>query len=377
MEFNKRYLRSIDWVIIVLLLCLAFFSFVGISGATPNTNEEWKQMFFYGMGFIVLFGVLLFDYNTLSNFAYPLYAIGIVLLIGVLFTDAQYGAHSWYRIKVINLNFQPSELMKLIVIMTVAKYLSDKSERDESFETFKDLLPVLLLVGVPLLLILIQPDLGTALVYIAILVSMLFVAGLHKRFYIILGTAVAGFFGILTFLYFFANNIFFKIVRPHQWSRIESWWHPENYPEDGYHLLQSLTAVGSGQLFGKGIGEGTQARFGWVPFGENDFIFTVIAEEMGFVGSSLLILVFFFLLYRMVRIAMNAKDMYGMYLVTGVIGMFVFQIFENIGMTIQLMPITGITLPFVSAGGSSLLTNFLIMGMVLNVGMRHKKLTFE
>lgn len=375
MEFNKRYLRSLDWVIIILLLCLAFFSFVGISGATPNTNEEWKQMFFYGMGFVILFGVLLFDYNTLSNFAYPLYAIGIVLLIGVLFTDAQYGAHSWYRIG--SINFQPSELMKLIVIMAVAKYLSDKNEQNQSIETFRDLMPVLLLVGVPLLLILIQPDLGTALVFVGILMSMLFVAGLHRRFYIIMGAAIALFIGFLTLLYFFAENIFFKIIRTHQWNRIVSWWNPEKYPDDAYQLLQSLTAVGSGQLFGKGIGEGTQARFGWVPVGESDFIFTVIAEEMGFVGSSILILIFFILLYRMVRIAMNAKDMYGMYVVTGVIGMFLFQIFENIGMTIQLMPITGITLPFVSYGGSSLLTNFLIMGMVLNIGMRHKKLTFE
>lgn len=374
MDFNKRYFRSLDWIIILLILGLAFFSFIGISGATPNTNDEWKQLFFYGIGFVVLIGVLLFDYNTISNFSYPLYGFGIVLLLGVFFTEAQFGAHSWYKIG--SINFQPSELMKLFVIMSVAKYLSDKSERDESIETFKDLMPVLLLVGVPLLLILLQPDLGTALVLMGILVSMLVVSGIHKRFYVILGTATAGLFGILTLLYFFANDIFFKIIRKHQWSRIESWWHPETHP-DGYHLLQSLTAVGSGQLVGKGIGQGTQARYGWVPVGESDFVFTVIAEELGFIGSSILILIFFFIVYRMVRIAMNAKDMFGMYVVTGVIGMFVFQIFENIGMTIQLMPITGIPLPFVSYGGSSLLTNFLIMGMVLNIGMRHKKLTFE
>lgn len=373
MDFNKRYFRSLDWFLILLILCLGVFSFIGISGA--NTNVEWKQMFFYGMGFGVLLVVLLFDYNTISNFSYPLYGFGIVLLIGVLFTEPQFGAHSWYSFK--GINFQPSELMKLFVIMSVAKYLSDKSERDESIDTFKDLMPVLLLIGVPLLLILIQPDLGTALVLMAIMISMLVVAGLHKRFYVILASATAGLLGILTLLYFFANEIFFKIVRKHQWARIESWWHPEDYPGNGYHLLQSLTAIGSGQLFGKGIGEGTQARYGWVPVGESDFVFTVIAEEMGFIGSSILILIFFLIIYRMVRIAMNAKDMFGMYVVTGVIGMFVFQIFENIGMTIQLMPITGIPLPFVSYGGSSLLTNFLIMAIVLNIGMRHKKLTFE
>jgi len=145
----------------------------------------------------------------------------------------------------------------------------------------------------------------------------------------------------------------------------------------GFQLKQALIAIGSGQLFGKGIDTPTQASFGWVPVGESDFIFTVIAEKLGFVGAGLLMILFFFLIYRMIRIAMEAKDPFGSYVVAGVVGMLTFQIFENIGMTIQLMPITGIPLPFISYGGSSLITNFLIIGVVLNVGMRKDKLRFD
>lgn len=376
MEFNKKYLRSLDWILIFCLIALGVFSFIGISGATPEANNEWKQLIWYILGFTILFGVLLFDYTTIANFTYLLYGFGMVLIIGVLFMPAQNNAHSWYDFGPVN--FQPSELMKLFVIMAVSKYLADKNARDEQIVTFRDLLPVLLLLGIPLLLILIQPDLGTATVFIGILISMLVVAGIPRKFFFMLGGAAATLFGILALFYFVAKeSVFDKLIHPYQWQRIVAWLEPELYPKDGYQLMQSLTAIGSGQLLGKGIGQGTQARYGWVPVGESDFIFTVIGEELGFIGSSLLLLVLFFIVYRMVRIAMNAKDMFGMYLVSGVIGMFVFQIFENIGMTIQLMPITGITLPFISYGGSSLIVNFLIVGMVLNIGMRHKKLTFE
>lgn len=373
MEFSKKYLRSLDWTMIFLIVCLGGFSFIGISGS--GVDKQWTQLVFYVLGFLVMIGVLLFDYNTIRNFAYPLYGFGIVLLIGVLFMPEHNNARSWYDFGPIL--FQPSELMKLFVIMAIAKFLADKSEKEERFNTFRDLSPVLILFGIPLFLIFIQPDLGTSLVFTGILGSMLLVAGIPRRFYLMLGGGVAAIFGILTLIYFFANKLFFMIIKDYQWARIMAWFYPNDYARQGYQLRQALTAIGSGQLFGKGIGHGTQARFGWVPVGESDFIFTVISEEMGFIGASILILILFVMIYRMVRIAMESKDMYGMYLVTGVIGMFVFQIFENIGMTIQLMPITGIPLPFISYGGSSLLSNFLIMGMVLNVGMRRKKLTFE
>ncbi|MFT9849872.1 rod shape-determining protein RodA [Aneurinibacillus sp. REN35] len=376
MDFEKKYIRNLDWLLILLLMCLGIFSFIGISGATATANYEWKQVAWYAIGFTILAVILLFDYHVFNNFAYMLYGIGLVLIIGVLFMPAKSGAHSWYQLGFVD--FQPSELMKIFTIIAVAKYISNKDEKEESVNNIKALFPIFLLVGVPLLLILKQPDLGSALVFIGILVSMLIVAGIPMRYFAILGMVGAIVIGALGYTVTFHRAFFLEnIMHEYQWMRIESWLKPEAYPKEGYQLMQSLTAIGSGQLLGKGINQGTQARNGWVPVGESDFVFTVIAEELGFIGSSILIFIYFFFIYRMIRIAMEAKDTFGMYIIAGVIGMYVFQIFENIGMTIQLMPITGLPLPFISYGGSSLVTNFFIMGIVLNVGMRRKKLMFE
>lgn len=378
MEFDKKYIRNLDWLLILLLMCLGIFSFIGISGATITANYEWKQVIWYGIGFLVLTSVLLFDYHSFGNAAYALYGFGLVLIVGVLFTPVKSGAHSWYQLGVVD--FQPSELMKIFTIIAVAWYLSKLDEKEESIGEFRHLIRVLLMVGVPLFLIFIQPDLGTSLVFTGILFSMLIVAGLPIRYFVIMGTVAAIFLGSLMYIFTYHQKFFTEnIMHEYQWMRIASWLDPydEKYKKEGYQLRQSLTAIGSGQLVGKGINQGTQARNGWVPVGESDFVFTVIAEELGFIGSSILVFLYFFFIYRMVRIAMEAKDTFGMYVIAGVIGMYVFQIFENIGMTIQLMPITGIPLPFISYGGSSLVTNFLIMGIVLNIGMRRKKLMFD
>ncbi|GEN33042.1 rod shape-determining protein RodA [Aneurinibacillus danicus] len=376
MDFEKKYIRNLDWLLILLLMCLGIFSFIGISGATATANYEWKQVIWYAFGFTILASVLLFDYNSFSNLAYVLYGIGMVLIIGVLFMPAKSGAHSWYQLGIVD--FQPSELMKIFTIIAVARYISKKDEKEEPIDNLKAMFPIFLLIGVPLILILIQPDLGTSLVFTGIMFSMLLVAGVPMRYFAMLGIVGAIFISSLAYVFMFHKQFFFEhIMHEYQWMRIESWLKPEAYPKEGYHLMQSLTAIGSGQLLGKGINQGTQARNGWVPVGESDFVFTVIAEELGFIGSSILIFIYFFFIYRMVRIAMEAKDTFGMYVIAGVIGMYVFQIFENIGMTIQLMPITGIPLPFISYGGSSLVTNFFVMGIVLNIGMRRKKLMFE
>jgi rod shape determining protein RodA len=377
MDFEKKYIRNLDWLLILLLMCLGIFSFIGISGATTEANYEWKQVTWYAMGFMVLTVVLLVDYHSFGNLAYVLYGIGLVLIIGVLFTPEKAGVHSWYQLGPVD--FQPSELMKIFTILAVAKYISKKDEKEEPINNFKAMLPIFLLVGVPAFLILIEPDLGSTLVFVlGILFSMLIVAGVPGRYFVALGLVAAIFFATMTYIFMYHKDFFFEhIMHKYQWMRIESWLNPEAYPKDGYQLMQSLTAIGSGQLLGKGINQGTQARNGWVPVGESDFVFTVIAEELGFVGSSILIFLYFFFIYRMIRIAMEAKDTFGMYVISGVIGMYVFQIFENIGMTIQLMPITGLPLPFISYGGSSLVTNFFVMGIVLSIGMRRKKLMFE
>lgn len=376
MDFDSKYFKTIDWIILLILVGFGLFSYLGISGASPNMSLEGKQIIWYFIGFVFLVLVILIDYNLIGNLSYILYGIGLLLLIAVLFTPPVNNATSWFNLGFFS--FQPAELMKIITILTLAKYLSKQAEKERSLQSLINLIPIFAIIGVPTLLILIQPDLGNAVVFFGILVSMMIVGGVRAKHFVLFAFLGIGFLSFLTYLYHFKQPIFFKLIKPYQWNRIVYWLNPELDPGgQGFQLKQSLIAIGSGQLTGKGLHAGTQAKFGWVPVGESDFIFTVIGEELGFLGSSLLIFLFFLLIYRMVRIAMDSKDAFGAYFVAGVIGMFVFQIFENIGMTIQLMPITGITLPFISYGGSSLVTNLMIVGLVLNVGMRRKKLMFD
>ncbi len=376
MDLEKRHLKELDWSIILILLGLGVFSYLGISGSAVGPDLAGKQVIWYLVGFVILTAILLFDYRIYRGLAYIFYGFGILLLIGVFFTPERNGATSWYNLGPVL--FQPSELMKLFVILTVARYLAKKEEKGERFEKFYQLFPLFMLIGVPLLLILVQPDLGTSLVFTGIMSTMLVAGGVRFLHFAYLGSAAGLFFGFMAFLYNFKEKLFFKIIKPYQWKRIEYWLNPDlDAMGWGFQLKQSLIAIGSGQLMGKGVNTATQASYGWVPVGESDFIFTVIAEKMGFIGAGMLMILFFFLIYRMIRIAMETKDPFGSYVVSGVVGMLTFQIFENIGMTIQLMPITGIPLPFISYGGSSLITNFLIIGIVLNIGMRKQRLRFD
>ncbi|WP_411503983.1 FtsW/RodA/SpoVE family cell cycle protein [Brevibacillus centrosporus] len=376
MDLEKRHLKTVDWTIIMILVGLGIFSYLGISGSAAGVDKAHQQVVWYIVGFVVLVGTLLFDYRLFYNMSYVLYAIGLILLIGVFQTKPINNTTSWYDLGPVLL--QPSEPMKLFTILTVARFMAKRAEDPDRFYYFYKLIPVVSLVGVPLLLILVQPDLGTALVYTGMLATMLIVGGIRLKHVVYAGALVGSFFAGMTLLYQYKQEIFFKIIKPYQWDRIIFWMDPDlEAMGRGFQLKQALIAIGSGQLFGKGIDTPTQASFGWVPVGESDFIFTVIAEKLGFMGAGLLMILFFFLIYRMIRIAMEAKDPFGSYVVAGVVGMLTFQIFENIGMTIQLMPITGIPLPFISYGGSSLITNFLIIGVVLNVGMRKDKLRFD
>lgn len=376
MDLEKRHLKTVDWTIIMILVGLGIFSYLGISGSAAGVDKAHQQVIWYIVGFVVLVGTLLFDYRLFYNMSYVLYAIGLILLIGVFQTKPINNTTSWYDLGPVLL--QPSEPMKLFTILTVARFMAKRAEDPDRFYYFYKLIPVVSLVGVPLLLILVQPDLGTALVYTGMLATMLIVGGIRLKHVVYAGALVGSFFAGMTLLYQYKQEIFFKIIKPYQWDRIIFWMDPDlEAMGRGFQLKQALIAIGSGQLFGKGIDTPTQASFGWVPVGESDFIFTVIAEKLGFMGAGLLMILFFFLIYRMIRIAMEAKDPFGSYVVAGVVGMLTFQIFENIGMTIQLMPITGIPLPFISYGGSSLITNFLIIGVVLNVGMRKDKLRFD
>ncbi|ATO50568.1 rod shape-determining protein RodA [Brevibacillus laterosporus] len=377
MDFEKRYIKQLDWLILLILLGLGLFSYLGISGSAPGVATANRQLMWYGIGFGVLFCTLIIDYRVFRQLSYIVYAGGLVLLFGVFFTKAINNATSWYNLGVVL--FQPSEPMKIFTIIATAHYMSKREEKLGKPYYLYEWWPVFLIIGVPLLMIFKQPDLGTALVFCSILATMLIVGGIRVRHMISFSGIAAFAVGLVSYVYIYhKEDIFFKLIKPYQWARIESWLNPYHDPVgQGFQLLQSLIAIGSGQLTGKGLHTATQASLLWVPVGESDFIFTVIAERLGFIGAGIMMILFFVLVYRMIRIAMECNDPFGAYVVSGVVGMLTFQIFENIGMTIQLMPITGLPLPFISYGGSSLLTNFLTIGVVLNIGMRKQKLSFD
>lgn len=377
MDLNSKYIKRIDYLMLLVVIGLAVFSYLGISSAKPESLNAIKQLIWFSLGIVVMFAIVFIDYELIKKSSYILYALGIVLLLGLfIFADPTRGASSWYYFLDGRIAFQPSELAKIFTIMALARYLDDR--KGKQFVYFRELLVPFALLGLPLLLIIFQPDLGTALIFLAILVVMLLVYGVSARHFAIMGGIAAVFVAGLVLLYNLLPNIFYKIIQPGQFERLVSFIDPSRDPlNTGYHVTQSLIAVGSGQLTGVGLGEGKQGRFNWVPDSYTDFIFSVIAEELGFIGASTLILLLFILLYRIYRIGTTAPDTYGMLVTVGVVGMFIFTIFENIGMTIGIMPITGIPLPFVSYGGSSILTNFIALGLVLNVGVRRSKKLFD
>ncbi len=377
MRQQLRYLKELDLYIILIVLGLAVFSYVGIAGAAPGAGYAQKQMLWYGIGFLAMVVVMFIDYSFFRLLAPALYISGLLLLSGLhLFGHESKGALSWYKLPG-GVQFQPAELMKIFFILMLAWYFSLREEKGKGLDHFHDLLIPFLLLVVPLVLILQQPDLGSALVLLSITGFMLIAAKIRWQHVLILLLLLVVLVVSLVGVYYWDQELFFKIIKPHQWNRLISFINPEAVSADlRYQMEQSLIAVGSGQLMGKGLFQGTQGKYQWVPEVHSDFVFTVIAEEHGFVGASLLLLLYFLLLYRLFLIAAEAKDSFGVYVIMGIVGMWIFHILENVGMTIQLMPITGIPLPFISYGGSSLLTNFIALGLVLNIGMRRKKLMF-
>jgi rod shape determining protein RodA len=370
--------KHVDWGILLIMLSLMVISTFVILSATQGTRFDGfhiKNVIFYIVGFFVLFAALSFDYRILVSQSKYIYGFGILLLILVMvFGITVNGAKSWFDLKIFY--FQPAELVKLILILAIARYLSLREGEPLTF--VRDILPLGLMVFVPFLLVLKQPDLGNAIIYVVILAGMMWIGNV-RLIHILLGLSVfVATIGLFVFLYLNFYDIFTLFVKPHQLERIMVFINPEMDRKDsGYQLYQSLMAIGSGQLFGDGFMQGSSVHKGFIPYPYSDSIFVVIGEEYGFIGTSTLLLLYFLLIYRMVMIALQSQDMAGSYIVVGVISMFVFQIFENIGMLIGLMPLTGITLPFISYGGSSLLINMLSVGLVLSIKLHQPRLTFN
>lgn len=309
--------------------------------------------------------VIAIDYDKILKIAPVFYGACIFLLILVLFTEQINGASSWFNIG--SFSFQPSEFGKIATILFMAYALNLLQARNKKeINKIHKLLAVLLIAAVPILLIVIEPDFGTATAYIFATVFILFVSGIDKK-YIFLAIALVA---ILI-------PVIYINLPAHALQRIEVYLHPESDPRgSGYNIIQSKLAIGAGQILGMGLFQGNQTQLGYLHPKTTDFIFSAIGEEMGFVMGAAIIITYVILITRIVYIAKTAKDNVGSYIAIGVAGILCFHMIENIGMTMGLLPITGVPLPFVSYGGSSLLTNFICMGLVVNVSARRQKAIF-
>ncbi|MDQ6418624.1 FtsW/RodA/SpoVE family cell cycle protein [Paenibacillus sp. LHD-117] len=367
-------IKKLDWGILLILACLAAISVVAIHSATLNTRFEGsdlKQLAFYGLGFIVAILAVLFDYRIVLKTWHALYAIGVASLILVYFFGAEInGAKGWFKLPGGLLNFQPAEIMKIILIIGIA-YLMGRRQGDK-LNFSSDLLTVGAFAFLPFMLVMIQPDLGNAIIYIVIVLGMLWIGNI-KYTHVVIGLA-AVVAGIVLFMFLFnAFNAEIKDYltdqeKEHWYERINTFMNPEEASSDSRHQsMYAQIAVGSGGLSGDGFLNGKLKNGGFIPYTYSDSVFVVIGEEFGFQGAAILLLLYFLLIYRMIMIAFKCYDRRASFIVIGIVSMFVFQVFQNIGMMIGLMPITGITLPFVSYGGTSLILNMLSIGLVFSI----------
>ncbi|CAH0119124.1 Peptidoglycan glycosyltransferase MrdB [Paenibacillus sp. CECT 9249] len=374
-------LKKIDWSIILLLIVFMFISFVVVRSATFDDpkfpNYDIKTLLFYGVGFVIIFALTMFDYRIFLKGWLFLFGFGIALLVLVFFFGSKVnGAIGWFVLPGGLLQFQPAEMMKIAIIIAVA-YLMGRRDGDP-LRFRRDVIPIGVLVFVPFVLVLVQPDLGNAIIYVFILLGMFWIGNV-KYTHVLIGLAVI-IAGMVLFIFLF--NTFNSEIKDyldsknkvHWYQRINTFINPESATVDEKHQSENaMIAIGSGGLSGDGYMKGQMKSKKFIPYPYSDSIFVVIGEEFGFQGASILLLLYFLLIYRMILIAFQCNDRRGSYIIIGIVSMFVFQIFENIGMMIGLMPITGITLPFVSYGGTSLMLNMICIGIVLSIKIHQVK----
>ncbi|HOB82236.1 MAG TPA: rod shape-determining protein RodA [Peptococcaceae bacterium] len=364
--------KSIDYTLLGAVALILVMGFFVLDSATVNASARYginfvlRQILWAIVGLGAFCCVLFIDYSKLSKFAIPIFALNIVLLVATLiFGEETNGAQAWIPIGPFKL--QPAEIAKILLIVGLAQFLVPRIGK---LNTLKDLLPVFVYVAVPLGLILLQPDLGTGLVYVAIMFGMLLAAGASPLLLSLLFGGGIGAIALAVFGHYTWG--WWLPLKTYQLNRLVAFINPMVDPRGaGWNVIQSQIAVGSGGLWGKGLGMGSQNINNFLPAQWTDFIFCVLAEELGFIGAVLLLGLFFVLLFRGLRIAKLAKDPFGTLIAVGVVSMFAFHILQNVGMTVGLMPITGIPLPFVSYGGSSLLANMLALGLLMNVYVYH------
>lgn len=355
----RRYLGSFDWILFAAILAVAGVGLLVIYSSTvgtPVAGAFRRQLIWLAVGLVLMLLTLLIDYHTIAAFAPVFYGLSLVMLLLTLFVGRTVNASkSWLGVG--GIQFQPSEIAKVATVILLAAYLGRDRVRGLGAYNFMALSGI---VGLPVLLIMKQPDLGTAVTFGPLLAGTTFVAGIRVRTLIILGLIV-----VLTL------PLVWSHLKPYQKDRVRTFLDPTSDPKGaGYQLIQSLIAVGSGGIAGKGFLSGTQGQLQFLPEQHTDFIFAVLAEERGFLGSFLLLGLYFVILYRCLATARGARDRLGAFLALGVVCLLGGQAILNIGVVVGLLPTTGVPLPLMSYGGSSLVSTLLGLGLVLNVWTR-------
>ncbi len=403
--FLKRFVKKVDFVLIAVLLCILVYGLliVGTAGTSAawireileqrgiqqNTMEYlwqaslWdrlsilnlylvkRQATWIMLGIVLVAAVIYFPYNELKKHTRKIYILNLIMLGSVLIMGYEaLGAQRWIELG--PFSFQPSEFAKVLLIICLASFLSS---REGKLNHLRDLIPCFVYVGVPMSLILLQPDLGTSLVFMAILFGMLYAAG--ARPVLLAGIVGSGLTLGIGSVWAHLKFGTWLPLHEYQLARLTIFLDPwKDFQGAGYHMIQSQIAIGSSGLTGKGLLRGTQSLGQFLPIPESDFIFSVLSEQLGFLGALLLLCLYFTLLYRVLLISREAKDTFGMLLAVGVVSMFSFHIFINAGMTLGIMPVTGLPLPLFSYGGSNMITNMIALGLVLNVCIRREKILF-
>lgn len=378
MRIPRRYWRNLDWPLILAVLALNAIGLIVIYSASYSqllaaNLSPWhyvnRQIFAFVLGLILAILIISIDYRVWKRWTRIIYLANIFILGGVLLVGKTvFGSQRWVRIG--PLSIQPSELAKIALILVLAKTF----EHSENAQDLKSVAKAFLLTILPMGLILKQPDMGTAAIFIGLFFVMWYMGEAHAKHLLISGGILVG--SALTGI-FLSIKGWLKIIKPYQLTRLLVFLDPyADRDGAGWNIIQSMIAIGSGGFFGKGLLNGTQSSLHFLPANHTDFVFSVIAEEFGFLGSLVVLALYMFIIWRGLRVAAIAKDKYGTLLATGATAIFFFHLVINVGMTLGIMPVTGLPLPFITAGGSTMLTSLIAVGIILNVGLRRIKIMF-
>ncbi len=365
---RKRELKNTEWSLLIIAIILCVIGLIALFSATQETEHDEfnKQCIWLGVSLVLMIVFMLIDYELIARFSGIFYGIFLVLLLAVLFTPPVNGATSWFDIGFFS--FQPAEFAKIFVILFLATTIHkiQKNGKSQINKPLK-LLIVAIVVLVPVFLIIRQPDYGTAAAFIVATILMLISSGIDKKYIIVSAILVAV---AVPLIYMF-------ILPEHAKQRIDIFLNPESDPRGaGYNIIQSKLAIGAGGLTGMGLFKGNQTQLGFLYPKTTDFIFSVIGEEMGFIIAGTIVILYVFLVTKSLYVAKTAKDDLGSLIAMGISGIFLFHMIENIGMVMGLLPITGVPLPFISYGGSSLITSFICIGLLLNISSKRQKTIF-